>query len=370
MKQPGSQFPDALNPNHQYTSHTPWKNTPKPGRQVGSQGTLFQGGPRWREDLSGDHLPIEPEHIDYEVGDDPPSVRRGVVQGYGKDFAARSRQVSTEAAGGAVVHLWNYDAPAVLESGAYKSQHLTGTSNGSTNMELRQEAEDFYGLDKPVYGTIGHSERAEDHYGDVQLHLKQSEEHRVTVTDGDSLDQYVATGGQHWGGGWREGYDGQPQDDMEAGRLTDIRRANPQPGWGGMSLDHTNSQPYLEAQIDTNGTGKLDLDSFSRATVPVDSFGIATRQRQDAAAEGFQAAGIPVQRVSRSMQDPLPLKFAQKGSYIQKGYSGDTELPTYDVGNGRTTTSPLRTDQFGKMVESQPDYAKRRAQVERDNPID
>lgn len=357
-------FPDRDNPTHVYERRRQWDMQPgfAPNTPEGGQGTLFRGGPRWVErpdymelDQSWEYdRAMERDPGAWERGSDPsPRASLDVRREAGRQHADRVRAIRAASAEGVRIYADSDTVPKMVEDGLYKSQHLTGTSNGSTDIGLREESEEHYGYDKPVYGSVGHSDNAMDHYGETALHLKPSESWRVDVSDGDTLDRYVDT--MHHGGRWTHLHD--PYGEHSLSHLRQVR-SNPHPP--GMSVDLTHESPYIEAVIDTGGSGVLPMTAFDRATVPGANLsmpGSTAARDRDAAADALEGAGIDVYRTSASHQPPLPM-------FSGMPTSPDTGLINWGKAPGGRTqwdVAPGIKHYGTDVVESNTDYKRRKA---------
>jgi len=223
----------------------------------------------------------------------------------GEYMSSAERQVVQDSAQGPILHTHPHQARDIADSGEYRTQHHTGTSNGGYMPEARRAAEEDYGWNHPVYGGIGRSNNY-DQYGNVRISLDHKHWKNTTVTGDDSLNT--------WDESNRYG------EALPTPTPLSELLSHPNPA---IDPDPSDSY-YVEAQVDT-ADGKIPVSDFSRVEMPgisgeqmrnhiprQMSWGqarpqvIRQRRDMDAAADSFEAQGVPVERTSQSHQPVLP----------------------------------------------------------------
>lgn len=140
----------------------------------------------------------------------------------------------------------------ILNEGEFKTQHETGTSQGTLDTDFRKAAEKhmFGENELPIYGYVSTGKNYLNpsviHYGDVKIDFKESIKDRTTVTYGDSLQAF---------------------DEKKIQVGTPIRK----PGLEGIgNMDYGDGPPdYVEAQIHrgakVSDIAKVYLDKGKKA---------------------------------------------------------------------------------------------------------
>lgn len=231
------------------------------------------------------------------------------------------RDIKATAQGRLMVRADGFNVPDIVRSGAIRTQHDTGSSNGMFDPGLREDFEStVLGVERPVYGYIEPPDHEGlytsvhspvDQYGDVDFEIDRSLRDRTTVTLDDSL-------------GKRSEDEVQRLGDVAAGYINVEGGAHWKP-----DVD------YLEAQIDVGG--ELPLSKIQQAHVNVSASprGRSPRSRnQGDATVALTEGGIPWRE--RVVQIYEHRQFGHEADLADK-YQWDTpNRPdrTFDVGEG------------------------------------